>query len=393
MRALFFITMMTMIISCGQKNTPADGSSEEVSSSADAAVKMDGQPMLIGTYTRKEGHVDGKAEGLHLAYLKDGKINYVKNVPAGINPSYLALHPGKPFVYVANEIGSGEGESTGAVTALAYDEDYNFTELNNRPTQGAHSCHISVSNYGSHVMTANYSGGDIAAYPLTLDGKTGNSGYNNLKFSGSGPHPNQQSPHLHFIAEGPGGLIYTADLGTDSVRVFSMTNGVFTKHPHQIVVASGAGPRHMTFHPSMEMIYIVNELNGTVEVWKYSEGKPYQRMQTITTLEAGATGFAHCGAIKISADGQHLYASNRADQNNIVVYDVSAEGLLSVKQHVSTMGKIPRDFAISPDGKTLVIANQDSDNMVTYTIDPVSGMLSNPIETKNIASPVCVVFL
>jgi len=384
-----------MIMSCGDKKANVPGDETTTASSGAKTGSSEGIPLVIGTYTRKEGHVNGRAEGIHLAFLEDGKIRYEKSIPAGINPSYLAIHPNKPYVYAANEIGSPDkGETTGGLTALSYDDDYKFQTINTRATSGAHSCHVSVTKYGSHVLTASYGGGDIAMYPLTLEGKTGNPGYNEISFEGSGPHSRQQSPHLHFISEGPGGLIYTADLGTDSVRVFTMTSGVLTPHKHQIVVAAGAGPRHIAFHPEQSLLFIVNELNATIETWRFDRvDAPFKRLQTISTLELGQKGFGHCGAIKITPDGKHLYATNRGDYNNIVHYTVQSDGQLVMVGHESTQGKTPRDMEISPDGKYLIVANQDTDNIVAFEIDPNTGALKNGQETKGILSPVCIKFL
>ena len=389
---LVVLVVALTIISCKKDKSNSDSVSIDPVDKV-ISVAEDGVPMLIGTYTRKEGHVDGKAGGIHLAYLKDGKVTYVKTIPAGINPSYIDIHPGKPYVYVVNEIGSGKGETTGAITALSYDNEFNFSRINARLAKGAHSCHVSVNKQGTHVLTANYSGGDIAMYPLALDGRTGGPGYNEIVFKGSGPDARQKSPHLHYIEEGHGGLIYAADLGTDSIYVFSTQNGVLKRHTHSIKVSAGAGPRHLTFHPTQPWIFIVNEINATIEVWSYQGDAPYKHLQTISTLKDGVSGSGDCAAIKISQDGRHLYASIRGAFNNIAIFNVQLDGKLVLIGHESTKGETPRDFEISPDGKYLIVANQNSDNLITFEIDPKNGSLGNGQETKGILTPVCIKFL
>lgn len=59
----------------------------------------------------------------------------------------------------------------------------------------------------------------------------------------------------------------------------------------------------------------------------------------------------------------------------------------------ATQGKFPRNFAIEPTGRWLLAANQNSDSVVTFAIDPSSGKLSPTGHSVEIPSPVCVAFL
>ena len=36
---------------------------------------------------------------------------------------------------------------------------------------------------------------------------------------------------------------------------------------------AGAGPRHLTFHPSGKYLYVINELDSTMTAFKYNELK------------------------------------------------------------------------------------------------------------------------
>ena len=52
-----------------------------------------------------------------------------------------------------------------------------------------------------------------------------------------------------------------------------------------------------------------------------------------------------------------------------MVFRVGADGLLTFQSEVDSGGSIPRDFNLTPDGKYLLAANQDSDNVCVYAID------------------------
>jgi len=68
-------------------------------------------------------------------------------------------------------------------------------------------------------------------------------------------------------------------------------------------------------------------------------------------------------------------------------------GLLNTKsiQYFSTKGSKPRNFTISKDGKWLLVANQDTDNIVVFKIDPVSGDLKDSGNQIKVSTPVCLV--
>ena len=37
----------------------------------------------------------------------------------------------------------------------------------------------------------------------------------------------------------------------------------------QAVKTPGAGPRHMVFHPTLPVVYVINEMHSTVSVYNY----------------------------------------------------------------------------------------------------------------------------
>jgi 6-phosphogluconolactonase len=71
----------------------------------------------------------------------------------------------------------------------------------------------------------------------------------------------------------------------------------------------------------------------------------------------------------------------------------SGKGTLTPIEHVPTEGKTPRSFAIDPSGSYLVVANQDSDNLVVFRIDARTGRLTSSGKAPDVPSPVCVTFV
>ncbi len=97
--------------------------------------------------------------------------------------------------------------------------------------------------------------------------------------------------------------------------------------------------------------------------------------------------------MQIGASGKFLYASNRGE-NLIAVFAIdAAKGTVTQVQSVALEGKTPRNFALDPTGQWLWDANQESDSIVIYRVDPKTGKLTPSGKKLNIPSPACVLFV
>ncbi len=389
------ITMVSCNPSSKGDNQNETGSLPEIQESIENFIPSEEDiTMYIGTYTRKEGHVEGKAKGIHLAYLNahTGVINVKETFEAGDNPSFLVVHPTGKLLYAVNETGGFTDEFYGSVSALAINEDHSLSLLNTKSSEGIAPCHISLSNQGTHVFVANYVTGSITSFPTTLEGRLG-SAQNVIRYKGKGQTERQTTAHAHYIAHLKNGEVISADLGTDSLRFHQFTSGQLITSKKAIKAPAGSGPRHVVPHPVLPILYVVNELNSTITSFKPNANDNYQEFQTISTLQEGEDDEGNCAAIKITPNGKNLYVSNRGNYNNIAIFDVDEQGQLSIVSHQSSLGNIPRDIEISPDGKYLVAANQDSDNLVAFSINQTNGLLQNPKVTNGVPTPVCIKFL
>ena len=354
--------------------------------------------LFVGTYTKKEGHVDGQGEGIYIYAMdkESGRLSYLNVSDSTISPSYLAVHPNGKNVYAVNEFDGGEA-GFATVSAFEYDHQTHALELiNTQSSLGQYPCHISIDNSGQHVMIANYVGGSVAFYPIEKGGALGV--YNSYKkHQGGSTHPRQEAPHAHQIIQHPRlGFVSAIDLGADRIYEYeidsvSQTLNYVDDYPNSPRMS---GPRHMAFHPKLDIAYTLNELIGTIEISPLADSIRFRRSyQVISTQETDDDRAAASAAIKVHPNGKFLYASNRGEINEIVVFRINEKGILSRISAYSSQGKTPRDFEIDPSGRFLLLANQDSNTIVTFSIDQVTGEL---IETGNIAdvpTPVCLKFL
>lgn len=136
-----------------------------------------------------------------------------------------------------------------------------------------------------------------------------------------------------------------------------------------------AGPRHYTYHPTLDIVYVVNELDSSVSAyqWDKDTGK-LARFQSLTTLPGNFSEWNTCADIHITPDGRYLYASNRG-HNSIAAYKINEEGLMTFVDRFKTE-PVPREFAIDLNGQYLYSAGLKSHKLAAYEIDSKTGRLS-----------------
>jgi len=115
-------------------------------------------------------------------------------------------------------------------------------------------------------------------------------------------------------------------------------------------------------------------------------------LREINSTPENFNGSASSAAIKISPDGNFLYLSHRGDLNSISVYKILKNAELDFVERVSTGGKEPRDFSIDPLGNFLLVAHEESHNIVLFERDKISGKLRNTGKMIEICAPVNLIF-
>jgi len=362
-------------------------------------VSSDRITTYIGTYTRRESFVDGKAEGIYIYHLdcSSGELTYAATVagPGTVNPSFLTLGPDRSCLYAVNEFYKSEGQN-GTMSAFAIDPATgHLSYLNEQSTHGTAPCYASIDPAGRYCLVANYETGSLCVLPIRKDGSLGEA-TDTVQFSGSGPNlKRQEGPHAHMVVPSPdGGFILAVDLGTDRLMAFCLDRERGTlspANPPWTELPPGTGPRHLAFHPHRPFAYVISELQSTVTVCRYRELQgTFEALQTISTLPDDFTGQNLGGEIMTSPCGRFVYASNRG-HDSLAIFAVDPDtGRLSVVGHESTQGVAPRAFIIDPSGAMLLVANQDTDSVVTFWINQDCGTLQATGHVATVPTPVCI---
>jgi 6-phosphogluconolactonase len=338
--------------------------------------------MLVGTYT------DTGSEGV-LAYSFDqttGEAEKLGSVKVS-NPSYLTISKDGKHFYSVSE----NAEENAKVNSFSLGDDGKMSLLNSVEAKGGDPCYITCNE--KWVFAANYSGGSIAAFAIKKDGRVGTASQL-VKFNSSGPDTaRQKTAHLHCVRITPDGkYLFADDLGGDCIYRFKIVDGekpLTAMEPKAVKLAAGCGPRHLEFAPDGKHAYLVTELSGEVMTFNYEAAKgELTQIQTVSTDSVDGRGSAD---IHISPDGKYLYASNRLKADGISIFAIGNDGKI-VKTGYQLTGTHPRNFAITPNGKYLLVACRDSNMIQVLTRDEETGLLSDTGKNIELKKPVCVKF-
>jgi len=347
--------------------------------------------LYVGTYT------SGKSEGIYV-YSFAPHVGALGNFESkkSVNPSFVTVDRSRRFLYAVNEVGEYEGKPGGYVSAFEINSiSKNLWFLNQQPTHGADPCHLTVDSKRKVLLVANYTGGNVTALPIRADGSLAPAS-DLSQHEGSGPKEQQKGPHAHcVILDRFERHALVADLGIDRVMVYRFDRAAGKLIPARSAeLQAGAGPRHLTFHPSGKYLYVINELDSSMAAFKYNETNgALTHIDAVSTLPSDFSGVSYCADVHVSPSGRFLYGSNRG-HNSIVVFEIDQRtGKLKLVEHVSTEGDWPRNFTLDPSGKFLLVANQRSDNVVTFNIDQRTGRLTPTGHNHPLPSPVCLKFL
>ena len=344
--------------------------------------------LLVGGY----GDEHGRGIDTCTFNTETGELHPLSQSKAIENPSYLCVDANNECVYAVSE--SEEGSD---VHFFAIEQATGWLSYMDKQTvEGKASCYVSTNKDRNHLFVANYKSGSISVFPLNQDGSLLPLAQQIQDKGSSTNAERQEGPHVHAALLSPDEeyLLYS-DLGTDEVHCYQYDANLQTPlvKCFTLNIKPGSGPRHFVFSNGGKYVYLVTELSADVLVFDFANGRLTHR-QTISMLASGFEGKPGGGDITISADGNFLYATNRGDANEIVVFFINREsGQLIFLQRCSSIGTSPRNLVIAPGGDFLLVANQESDNVVVFKLDKASGNIGNIVFIMAAEKPSCLKFL
>ncbi len=356
--------------------------------------------LWIGTYPKAESG-PGTGEGIwRVGIGPGGKFAGGELVAPVASPSFLALDPSGRTLLTVTEA------EPGALASFHVSDAGTLAPAGTAASGGSGPCHVVATDTAAWV--ANYGDGVAAVVPLAADGALG--APRTFPHAGTGPVADrQEGPHAHFVHVW-GDRVLVSDLGTDELRTYPLDSSGPSAGPSgapeksggevAVVLPPGTGPRHLVELPD-GTILLVGELDCRLHV----------------LVPAGPGRLDHVGSVAITArtmpDGAAGYPSHITVAGDLVHVGVRGPDVLSVLRvraasgddagpaavghlTVENVGDVdlgagawPRHHAVLADGELVVVAAQNTSELVAIRLDRASGK-GEVTDRLELPVPACV---
>lgn len=255
-----------------------------------------------------------------------------------------------------------------AVEALALDlASGALVRLGEAPLP-ASMAYLSTDRSGRYLLAASYQGDLVSVSPVLAGGCVG---------------PVQQvcptGPQAHAIVAAPSNRhVLATSLGGGQVLQFDFDPETGRLTPNAVPAwqaREGAGPRHLRFHPDGRYVYLLNELDASLDVLAFDAalGQLAWR-QTLSLLPPGFDGKPWAADLHVTPDGRYLYGSERTS-STVACVRLDAGG-----EHAQLIGHTPveaqpRGMALDATGQSLLVVGQQSHHLSRFHIEADTGAL------------------
>lgn len=300
----------------------------------------------------------GSTDGSLRAFVmdpSDGSLEAAGTTETGQGLDFIALGPDDRTLFIARE---------SSLAAYTYDaESEAFTPSGETETAGS-GTYVSVDPTGGYVFVASYNEGLLSFF-----GYDSQAGFSDGETVSAGTNAHQVR------MDAAGRHIYVPCLGENYVAQydFDASSGALTESAAAAAPADG-GPRHMTFHPTARVAYVLTENSSQIHVYDVNESSGALELRADASVYTADDEMRHWSSdIQITPDGSIVYAINR-DEPELVRFEVAADHSLE-RLGSDDLPAVVRAFAVDPAGDYLQIGGADG-NLVAYRIDPGDGSLT-----------------
>ena len=292
-------------------------------------------------------------------------------------PSLLAISPDRGTMYV------GHRDSARISSHRIDQSGGGLTETGAVDTEDSPTF-LALDRAGRYLLSSYYQGGRVRVHPLGEDGSLGGAATTSLA-TDAGAHSIMTDrsnrfayvPHIAYqqdnVLEPPKNIP-----GPNVIYQFRFdeNTGVLTGNdPLILEMEPLQGPRHLTFHPSLDVVYFTNEQGCSVSAYNIDrERGTLSLLHTAPSLPEGVNVRNTCSQLQFSPGGDFLYAPNRG-HNSIAAFAVDGEGKLTPAGHVDTEA-VPGSFSLDPAGRFLFAAGTATGRLASYRVDGATGALT-----------------
>ncbi|MBP5275939.1 MAG: lactonase family protein [Lachnospiraceae bacterium] len=305
------------------------------------------------------------------------------------NSSYLTCSHNDQFLYSITDMG---------VKSYEIDENGDLSEINFASINGMRGCYLSTDYTDRFLFVAGYHDGKITVLRVGEDGAVGE--ITDEKYvQGMGEVSDRSYvPHVSCVKMSRDNkFLFASDTGMDHVNVYSLDYNTGKLKPVDIIRSDvNSGPRHMIFSVDNKYLYVLNEIQNSIDVFTYAlldSGYPeFEKIQTVKTVEDYHASMSVSRALKFSEDREYIVTSSAGDNSVEIFKRNDADGTLNRVLCLPISGTYPKDAALFPDMKHLVSLNHESSTLTFFDVDLYNGLLAMCAKEIKIDYPNCVIF-
>ena len=305
------------------------------------------------------------------------------------NSSYLTCSHNDQFLYSITDMG---------VKSYEIEENGDLDEINFAPINGMRGCYLSTDYTDRFLFVAGYHDGKITVLRVGEDGAVGEI-TDEIYVQGMGEVSDRSYvPHVSCVKMSRDNkFLLASDTGMDHVNVYALNYETGKLKPVDIIRSDvNSGPRHMIFSVDNKYVYVLNEMQNSIDVFDYKaldSGYPeFEKIQSIQTVDNYHATTSVSRALKFSEDRNYIITSSAGD-NSVEIFKRDNEtGMLTKVLGLPISGTYPKDAALFPDLKHLVSLNHESSTLTFFNVDLEKGLLSMCAKEVKIDYPNCVIF-
>ena len=315
---------------------------------------------LNSSFTTYVSCLDGCSIEVFASDATTGSLQHIQSVTLGGKGLPLAVSPDKRRLY-ASVIGERNGKEENRIETFEIGLDGQLLALSTTVVM-ARMAHISVDRTGQFLLGASFPSSLIAVYPI------GDAGH--VQSVPSFSMAASQKAH-QILIDPSNRFAFVPNLGADLVMqlVFDQETGKFIENnPSTVALQTGAGCRHIAFHPNRRYVYLLNELDGSLVVYQLNpDNGTLSELSRDSILKEGLRGTPWGAQLHVTPDGASLFASERRG-STLAFWDIDEQSGQLHNRRIIETGKNPRCFDITPSGKFLVLAALDDNEVAVYDI-------------------------
>jgi len=307
-----------------------------------------------------------------------------------VNPSFLVTSPDQRFLY------SAHGDEEYATVFAVNHENGTLAVRHRAGTGGRNGVHLAIDPRGRFLIVANYASGNVSVLPVGRMARWRcRPGGPAAGTAGSQPRRAGKLPPSSDSLRSFRALRRRSRQGTGQGLRLPLRFELRRAEPTaqgSVVARSGSGPRHACFHPTLPVLWVLNEINSSLTAYWWDAERGHLRpSQILPSIPFDYTGENTAAEIATSSDGRFVYCSNRG-HDSVGLFAANADtGLLT-----SMAGSRARQNAAIHRVRSIPAlslgANEQSDTIVSWRADPATGRLTPTGQAVRNPSPVTIAF-